>query len=87
MVCYVNVSSMRHIYGTLSDNTGQSIFLKLIPEIKVTEAAKMYINSLCDPKMCPQTKFWISMSYNIEVMLVTIFFLNLMAGVKVRDAP
>ena len=28
MVCYGNVSSMRHINGTSFDNTGQHIFLK-----------------------------------------------------------
>ena len=45
MICYDNVSSMRHIYGTLFDNTGQPIFLKLMPEIKVTVAAKLYITA------------------------------------------
>ena len=45
MVCYGNVSSMRHIYGTLFENTGQPIFLKLMPEIKVTVAAKLYMYS------------------------------------------
>ena len=28
MVCYGNVSSMRHIYGKSFDNTSQHIFLK-----------------------------------------------------------
>ena len=42
MKCYDNRSSVRHIYGTLFDNTGQPIFLKLRPEIKVTVAAKLY---------------------------------------------
>ena len=46
MVCYDNVSSMRNIYGTLFDNTGQPIFLKLMPEIKVTVAAKLYMYSI-----------------------------------------
>ena len=32
MVCYINVSSMRHIYGKSFDNTRQHIFLKLMPE-------------------------------------------------------
>ena len=32
MVCYGNVSSMRHIYGKSFDNTRQHIFLKLMPE-------------------------------------------------------
>ena len=77
MVCYVNVSSKRHIYGTLSDNTGEPIFLKLMPEIKVRVAAKLYMYSLCDPKMCPQTKFGIPKSNNIGFMLVTRFFKTL----------
>ena len=32
MVCYGNVSSMRHIYGKSFENTRQHIFLKLMPE-------------------------------------------------------
>ena len=32
MVCYGNVSSMRHIYGKSFDSTRQHIFLKLMPE-------------------------------------------------------
>ena len=32
MVCYGNVSSLRHIYGKSYDNTRQHIFLKLMPE-------------------------------------------------------
>ena len=32
MVCYGNVSSMRHIYGKSFDNTRQHIFLKLMLE-------------------------------------------------------
>ena len=32
MVCYGNVSSMRHIYGKSFDNTRQHIFLNLMPE-------------------------------------------------------
>ena len=43
MVCYVYVSSMRHIYGTSFDNTGQHIFLKKTDtEIKVAVAAELY---------------------------------------------
>ena len=59
---YVSVSSMQRIYGTLFDNTGQPIFLKLVSEIKVTVVAKLYMHSLRDPKMCPQTKLVIPMS-------------------------
>ena len=32
MVCYGNISRMRHIYGKSFDNTRQHIFLKLMPE-------------------------------------------------------
>ena len=32
MICYGNVSSMRHIYGISFDNTRQHIFLLLMPE-------------------------------------------------------
>ena len=32
MVCYGNVSSMRHIYGKSFDNTDSTFFLKLMPE-------------------------------------------------------
>ena len=32
MVCYGNVSSMRHSYGKSFDNTRQQFFLKLMPE-------------------------------------------------------
>ena len=34
MVCYGNVSSMRHIHGKSFDKTRQQIFLKLKPEIQ-----------------------------------------------------
>ena len=66
-------ASMRHIYGTLFDYTGQHIFLILRPEIKVTVTDKQY-TALCDTKMCPQTKFGIPMSNIIGFMLVTRFF-------------
>ena len=75
MACYGNVSSIRHIYGTSFYNTVQPIFLKQMPEV---------CTALRDLKMCPQTKFGIPMSNNIEFMLVTRFFLDLMAEVKVR---
>ena len=71
MACYDNASSMRHIYGTLSDNAGQPVLFKLLPDIKVKKAAKLYMYSLRDPKVCPQTKFGIPMSNHIGFMLVT----------------
>ena len=68
---------MRHIYGTLFDNTGQPIFtiffLKLRTESKVTVTLNDIRHSLT-PKMCPQTKFGIPVSNNIGFMLVTRFF-------------
>ena len=76
-ICYDHGSSMRHIYGTLFDNTGQPIFtiffLKLRPESKVTVTLNDIRHSLA-PKMCPQTKFGIPISNNIGFMLVTRFF-------------
>ena len=59
MVMYLACDSF---YRTLFDNTGQPIFLKLMTEIKVTVAAKLYIyTALRDPKMYQQTKYGISM--------------------------
>ena len=67
---------------TLGSPIFYDIFLKLRPEIKTTVIPKLNL-TLCDPKMCPQTKFWIPMSNNIGFMLVTQFFLDLRAEVKV----
>ena len=83
MVCYGNVSSMRHIYGKSFDNTRQHIFLK-------TDARKSrsqwLLNCICTDsvtlKMCSQTKFGIPRIYARDTI-----FLYLMAVVKVRDAP
>ena len=81
MLCYGNVSSMRHIYGKSFDNTRQHIFLK-------TDARKSRsqwsLNCICteDPKMCSQTKFGIPRIYARDTI-----FLDLMAVVNVRDAP
>ena len=83
MVCYGNVSSMKHIYGKSFDNTRQHIFLK-------TDARKSRsqwsLNCICTdsvtPKMCSQTKFGIPRIYATDTI-----FLDLMAVVKVRDAP
>ena len=83
MVCCGNVSSMRHIYGKSFDNTRQHIFLK-------TDARKSRsqwsLNCICTdsvtPKMCSQTKFGIPRIYATDTI-----FLDLMAVVRVRDAP
>ena len=83
MVCYVNVSSMRYIYEKSFDSTRQHIFLK-------TDARKSRsqwsLNCICTDsvthKMCSRTKFGIPRIYATDMI-----FLDLMAVVKVRDAP
>ena len=82
MVCYGNVSSMRHIYGKSFDNTRQHIFLKTDARNSRSQWSQLYIYRLCDPKMCSQTKFGIPRIYACDTI-----FLDLMAVVKVRDAP
>ena len=82
MVCYGNVSIMRHIYGKSFDNTRQHIFLKTDARKKVTVVAQLYMNRLRDLKMCSQTKFGIPRIYACDTVC-----LELMAVVKVRDAP
>ena len=74
---------MQHIYEKSFDNTRQHIFLK-------TDARKSRsqwsLNCICTdsvtPKMCSQTKFGIPRIYATDTIL-----LDLMAAVKVRDAP
>ena len=84
MICYGNISSMRYIYGKSFDNTRQHIF------ILKTDARKsrsqwwlncIYTDSVT-PRMCSQTKFGIPRIYATDTI-----FLDLMAVVKVRDAP
>ena len=83
MVCYGNVSCMRHIYGKSFANTRRHIFLN-------TDARKSRsqwpLNCICTdsviPKMCSQTKFGIPRIYATDTI-----FLDLMAVVKVRDTP
>ena len=52
MVCYGNVSSMRHIYGKSFDNTRQHIFLK-------TDARKSRsqwsLNCICTDSVTPRS--------------------------------
>ena len=47
-------SSMRNIYGTVFDNTGQPIFyddfLELRPETKVTVTPKLYLTPSVTPR-------------------------------------
>ena len=58
MECYDNVSSMRHIYGTLFDNTVQLIFLKPMPEIKVAVATRLYMYSTPWPQDVSTNQIW-----------------------------
>ena len=82
MVCYGNVSSMRHIYGKSFDNTRQHIFLK-------TDARKSRsqwsLNCICTDSVTPRCvhkpNFRIPRIYARDTI-----FLDLMAVVKVRDA-
>ena len=83
IVCYGNVSSVRHIYGKSFANTRRHIFLK-------TDARKSRsqwpLNCIrtgsVTPKMCLQTKFGIPRIYATNTI-----FLDLMAVVKMRDTP
>ena len=83
MVCYGNVSSMRHIYGKSFDNTRQHIFLK-------TDARKSRsqwsLNCICTSSVTPRYVHKPNLGF-LGFMLETRFFLDLMAVVKVRDAP
>ena len=83
MVSCGNVSSMRHIYGKSFDNTGQHIFLKTdVRKSRSQWSLLLYMYRLRDPKMCSHTKFGIPRIYAHDTI-----FLDLMAVVKVRDAP
>ena len=83
MVCYGNVSSMRHIYGKSFDNTRQHIFLKTDARKSRSQwSLKCICTDSMTPKVCSQTKFGIPRTYATDTI-----FLDLMAVVKVRDAP
>ena len=71
VVMYLSCDTFIERHLTTLDST---FFYKLMPEIKVTVAAKLYMYSLRDPKMCLLTKFEIHMSNDKEFMLVTRFF-------------
>ena len=74
---------MRHIYGKSFDNTRQHILLKTDAE---KSRSQWSLNCICTdfmaPKMCTQTKFGIPRIYATDKI-----FLDLMAVVKVCDAP
>ena len=70
MIMYLAWDTYMERHLTTLDST----FKKMMPEIKVTVAARLYMYSLRDRKMCSQTKFGIPMSNNIRFMLVKQFF-------------
>ena len=82
MVSYGNVST-RHIYGKSFDNTRQHIFLK-------TDARKSRsqwsLNCICTDSVTPRCVHKPNLGF-LGFMLVTRVFLDLMAVVKVCDAP
>ena len=82
MVSYGNVST-RHIYGKSFDNTRQHIFLK-------TDARKSRsqwsLNCISTDSVTPRCVHKPNLGF-LGFMLVTRVFLDLMAVVKVCDAP
>ena len=78
MVCYGNVSSKRIIYGKSFDNIRQHIFLK-------TDARKSRsqwsLNCICTYSVTPRCV------HKPRIYARDTIFLDLMAVVKVRDAP
>ena len=76
---------MRHIYGKSFDNTRQHIFLK-------TEARKSrsqwLLNCICTDSMSPRCIHMCSQTKGIpRIYARDMTFLDLMAEVKVCDAP
>ena len=71
MLMYLACDTFMERYLTTLDSP---FFLKLMLEIKFAVAAKLYMCSLHDPNMCPQTQFGIPMSNNKGFMLVTRYF-------------
>ena len=83
MVCYGNVSSMRHIYGKSFDNTRQLIFLKTNAR---KSRSQWSLNCICTDSVTPRCVHKSNLGF-LGCMLVDTIFLDLMAVVKVRDAP
>ena len=79
MVMYLACDTFMENHLTTLDST---FFLKLMPENQGHSGRKLYMYRLRDPKMCSQTKFGIPRIYACDTI-----FLDLMAVVKVRDAP
>ena len=83
MVCYGNVSSMRHICGKSFDNTRQHIFLKTNARKSMSQ---WLLNCICTDSVTPRCVNKSNLGF-LGCMLVGTIFLDLMAVVKVRDAP
>ena len=81
MVFYGNVSSMQHIYGKSFDNTRQHIFLKTDARKSRTQWS---LDCICTDSVTPRCVHKPNLGF-LGFMLV--IFLELMAVVKVRDAP
>ena len=83
MVCYGNVSSMQHIYVKSFYNTRQHIFLKTNAR---KSRSQWSLNCICTDSMTQGCVHKPNLGF-LGFMLMTRFFLNLMAVVKLRDAP
>ena len=82
-VCYGNVFSMRHIYGKSFDNTRQLIFLKTNAR---KSRSQWSLNCICTDSVTPRCVHISNLGF-LGCMLMDTIFLDLMAVVKVRDAP
>ena len=79
MAMYLARDTFMENHLTTLDST---FFLKLMPENQGHSGRLTVYCRLRDPKMCSQTKFGIPRIYARDTI-----FLDLMAVVKVRDAP
>ena len=80
MVMHLACNTFIENHLTTLDST---FFLKLMPENQGHSGRlTVYVQSPLPPKMCSQTKFGIPSIYGTDTT-----FLDLMAVVKVRDAP
>ena len=78
MVMYLACDTFMENHLTTLD---MSFFLKLMPENQ-GHSGRLTVYVSVTPKMCSQTKFGIPRIYATDTI-----FLDLMAVVKVRDAP
>ena len=70
MVCYGNVSSMRHIYGKSFDNTRQHISLK--PDARKSRS-QWSLNCICRDPVTPRCVHKPNLGF-LVFMLMTRFF-------------